>query len=57
MKNLNEIWAECIDKANQRELTRFILVYEFNYYYSEWRRKRWSEPVKVINLSYLNLED
>ena len=57
MKTLNEIWIECIDKANQRELTYFIFVFEFNYYYSALRKNKWSKPVKVINLSYLNLGD
>lgn len=57
MKTLNETWIDNIKKANERGLTHFIFVFEFNYYYSEWHKLQWTQPSVIVNLSYLNLGD
>jgi hypothetical protein len=46
-KSLKEVWHSKIEAANLHNLTQFIFIYKLEYYISEWRKSKWTDPVKV----------
>jgi len=46
-QTFNDVFLSKIEFANYHKLTRFIFVYRLEYYMSEWKKGKWSEPIKV----------
>lgn len=44
MDALTYTWFELIDVANSINISEFIFMYKYEYYISEFRNGKWTEP-------------
>lgn len=49
-EQLLDKWLECIEYANEKQLTQFVFSFKSIMYFSEWRKARWSEPKIIVYL-------
>jgi 5,10-methylenetetrahydrofolate reductase len=48
---LDEVYFEKIEIANKNEmLSQFIFKHEKLWYFVQWYKNKWSEPVKIVEL-------